>query len=254
MGIDIRLPNITATDTDGKMSQMQSYMHQLVEQLNWALTSVDNAIQGNTANVSVASQKGQNSEEDAINTFNSIKALIIKSADIVHAYEESMRTEYNGEYIAVSDFGTYLAETNQTVFANSQYAERNYANVQTVTAQGKMLGELETYVNDTKAYIKSGYLYDDEAGNPIYGVEIGQTTKTKKDGEEEKEVFNGFARVIANRLSFYDECNNEVAYISENKLCIKYATIASATITETIQIKNYKVDTRDGIAFTWVGG
>ena len=29
--IDIRLPNITATDTEGKMSQMQSYMHQLVE-------------------------------------------------------------------------------------------------------------------------------------------------------------------------------------------------------------------------------
>jgi hypothetical protein len=49
MGIDIRLPNITATDTEGKMAQMQSYMHQLVEQLNWALATVDNAIQGNTA-------------------------------------------------------------------------------------------------------------------------------------------------------------------------------------------------------------
>ena len=254
MGIDIRLPNITATTTEGQMSQMQSYMHQLVEQLNWALASVDNAIQGNTANVSVTSQKGQNSEEDAINTFNSIKALIIKSADIVHAYEESMRTGYNGEYIAVSDFGTYLAETNQTVIENSRYAERNYANVQTVTAQGKMLGELETYVNDTKAYIKSGYLYDDEAGNPIYGVEIGQTTKTKKDGEEEKEEFKGFARVIANRLSFYDESDTEVAYISDRKLFIKYATIESATITDSVQIKNYKVDTRDGIAFTWVGG
>ena len=254
MGIDIRLPNITATDTEGKMSQMQSYMHQLVEQLNWALATVDNAIQGNTANVSVASQKGQNSEEDAVNTFNSIKALIIKSADIVHAYEESMRTEYNGEYIAVSDFGAYLAETNVTIEENSQYAEKNYANVQTVTAQGAMLGDLQTYVNDTKAYIKSGYLKDDKDGNPIYGVEIGQTTKTKKDGEEEKEVFKGFARVISNRLSFYDESDNEVAYISDNKLCIKYATIERATFTDVVQIKNYKVDTRDGLAFTWVGG
>lgn len=254
MGINIRLPNITATDTDGKMSQMQSYMHQLVEQLNWALASVDNAIQGNTSNVVMASQKGQNSEEDAVSTFNSIKALIIKSADIVHAYEESMRTEYNGEYIAVSDFGTYLAETNSTVEANSKYAEANYANVQTVTAQGNMLGDLQTYVNDTKAYIKSGYLYDDKAGNPIYGVEIGQTTKTKKDGEEEKEEFKGFARVIANRLSFYDEGNNEVAYISDRNLFIKYATIESATFTDAVQIKNYKLDTRDGLAFTWVGG
>ena len=70
--IDIRLPNITATDTEGKMSQMQSYMHQLVEQLNWALATVDNAIQGNTANVVMTAQNGSKSEENAVDTFNSI--------------------------------------------------------------------------------------------------------------------------------------------------------------------------------------
>jgi hypothetical protein len=251
--IDIRLPNITATDTEGKMSQMQSYMHQLVEQLNWALATVDNAIQGNTANVVMTSQKAQNSEEEAVNTFNSIKALIIKSADIVKAYEETMKTEFNGEYIAVSDFGTYLAETNRTVEENSRYAIENFANVQTVTKQGATLGELETYVNDTQAYIKSGHLRDDEDGNPIYGIEIGQTTKIK-EGEEEKEKFRGFARVIANRLAFYDENDKEVAYISDRKLYVTEATFVNATFKETILFGNYKADASDGLAFTWIGG
>ena len=253
MGANIRLPNITAKDTEGKMTQMQSYMHQLVEQLNWALSTVDNAIGGNTPNVVMTAQSGSKSEEDAVSTFNSIKALIIKSADIVQAYEESMKTEYNGEYVAVSDFGTYLAKTNSTVEENSKYAIANFANVQTVTEQGKALGALETYVNDTKAYIKTGYLYDDKSGNPIYGVEIGQTVKTK-EGEEEKETFRGFARFIANRLSFYDENSNEVAFISDRKLYVTDASFVNATFSGTIRCGGYKVDTSEGLAFTWFGG
>ena len=130
--IDIRLPNITATDTEGKMSQMQSYMHQLVEQLNWALATVDNAIQGNTANVSVTSQNGSNSEEEAVDTFNSIKALIIKSADIVTAYEDVMRQDFNGEYVAVSDFGTYKENTTREIVDTSTKVDNIFTNVQSI--------------------------------------------------------------------------------------------------------------------------
>lgn len=238
--IDIRLPNITATDTEGKMSQMQSYMHQLVEQLNWALSTVDNAIQGNTSNVVVASQNGSNSEEEAVNTFNSIKALIIKSADIVKAYEESMKTEFNGEYIAVSDFGTYLSQTNKTVEDNSRYAVENFANVQTVTAQGKTLAWLENETRTTEAYIKRGHLDDDENGNAIYGVEVGQS---------ENGGFKRFSRFTAGRLSFYDGDSNEVAYISKNKLYVR-----DATFLGTVLFRNYKADTSDGLAFTWLEG
>ena len=231
MGIDIRFPNITATDTEGKMSQMQSYMHQLVEQLNWALSTVDNAIQGNTANVAMTSQKAQNSEEEAVNTFNSIKALIIKSADIVQAYEETIREELKGEYVAVSDFGTYTQETNLAIEKSSTRIEEVYTNVQTIGED----------VKTTNAYIKRGYLGDDKQGNAVYGIAVGETNE---DGE-----YKQYAWFTSSKLSFFDGGGNEVAYISKNRLYI-----TDATFLGTVQFGGYKADTSDGLAFTWIGG
>ena len=238
MGIDIRLPNITATDTEGKMSQMQSYMHQLVEQLNWALSTVDNAIQGNTANVVMASQNGSNSEEDAVNTFNSIKALIIKSADIVTAYEESIKESFKGEYVAVSDFGTYTQKTDLAIEKSSKDITEVYTNVQTIGED----------VKTTNAYIKRGYLGDDKQGNAVYGMAVGETNE---DGE-----YKDYAWFTADKIAFFGgggnyerEYKGEVAYISNKRLFI-----ADAIFLGTVQFGKYKADTSDGLAFTWIGG
>ena len=39
--INIRLPNITANPEQGQLLQVKSYLHQLVQELNWALTSIE---------------------------------------------------------------------------------------------------------------------------------------------------------------------------------------------------------------------
>jgi hypothetical protein len=214
------------------MSQMQSYMHQLVEQLNWALSTVDNAIQGNTSNVVMTAQNGSKSEENAVDTFNSIKALIIKSADIVQAYEETMREDFNGEYVAVSDFGTYTQKTDLAIETNSKGVTELYTNVQSIDKD----------VKETNAYIKRGYLFDDDNGKAVYGVEVGETNA--EDGKYSK-----YARFIADRLSFFDANGNEVAYIGKNRLYI-----TDATFLGSVQFGDYKADSSDGLAFLWIGG
>ena len=230
MGIDIRLPNITATDTDGKLSQMQSYMHQLVEQLNWALATVDNAISGNTSNVVMTSQNSSKSDEKAIDTFNSIKALIIKSADIVTAYEETMREDFNGEYVAVSDFGTYTEKTDLAIETNSKGISELYTNVQTIGSD----------VKETNTYIKRGYIGDDKAGNAVYGIAVGETNDSG--------VYKQYAWFTAGKLSFFDGSGNEVAYISSNRLYI-----TDAVFLGNVQVGGYIMDTSDGVAFLWGG-
>lgn len=246
MGIEIRLPNITATDTEGKMSQMQSYMHQLVEQLNWALSTVDNAIGGNTSNVVMTSQSASKSEDNSVDTFNSIKALIIKSADIVTAYEGVMREDFNGEYVAVSDFGTYTQKTNLAIETNSKGVTELYTNVQNIGVETseKVTEDGAEDTRATNVYIKRGYLGDDDGGSAIYGIEIGE--KTSKNGVE---TFDGFARFTAGRLSFYDGGKDEVAYISQKKLYINEATFLG-----NVQLRGYVMDTSDGLAFLWNGG
>ena len=236
MSIDIRLPNINAPTTEGQMAQMQSYMHQLVQQLNWAFSTVAEAQSGNTSNIVIEKQGEEISPEEAENTFNSIKALIIKSSDIVKAYEETMKTEYNGEYIAVSDFGTYMEDTNRTIEENSKYTEERFGRVETIT------DGIESDIEETNAYIKRGLLgYHERLGKEVYGVAVGET--------DEDGVYNKYAWFIGEGLCLFDKNGNEKAYISQNKLYITDAVFLGAA-----QFGGYRADTTDGLAFTWVGG
>jgi hypothetical protein len=236
MSIDIRFPNINAQTTEGQMAQMQSYMHQLVEQLNWALNTVNNAQSGNASNIVIEKPREDISPEEAENTFNSIKALIIKSADIVSAYEQTIKTKYNGKYVAVSDFGTYMADTNRTIVENSQYTEEQFDRVETIT------DGLESEIKDTEAYIKRGLLgYHTRLKKDVYGIAVGQT--------DDNGVYKKYAWFIGEGLCLFDENGNEKAYISQNKLYI-----TDAVFLGTAQFGGYKADTTDGLAFTWVGG
>ena len=86
MGIDIRLPQIQGSDKE-QLSQIRSYLFQLATQLQWALSN------GDTSSSTVVKetpkslyQSSEGNQKGAQATFDSIKALIIKSADIVDAY------------------------------------------------------------------------------------------------------------------------------------------------------------------------
>ena len=236
MNIDIRLPNINAQTTEGQMAQMQSYMHQLVQQLNWAFSTVTDAQSGNASNIVIDKPSEEISPEEAEDTFNSIKALIIKSADIVRAYEKTMKTEYNGEYVAVSDFGTYMADTNRVIEENSQYTNEQFTKVETI------IDGIESDVTESNAYIKRGLLgYHTRLKKDVYGVAVGET--------DDNGNYKKYAWFISEGLCLFDENGNEKAYISQNKLYITDAVFLGAA-----QFGGYKADTTDGLAFTWVGG
>ena len=240
MSFDIRLPNLTATNPEAKFQQMQSYMYQLVQELNWALNTIETGSSSsqsvaNTSNKSVTTENGK----DAQASFNDIKALIIKSADIVSAYYEEMKERFDGQYVAESDFGTYVETTSAEINKTSTGVSELYTNLQQIITD---IDNLEHRLIDVNAYINSGLLYTDDAGVPIYGLEVGQ--RNVIDGVE---VFNKYARFISNRLSFYDENDTEVAYVSDYKLYI-----TNAEITGSLKLGRYVIDTSDGLTIKWV--
>jgi len=244
MSATFRLPNITATNDSGKLAQMQSYMYQLVEQLNWALSNVEAAAGGAVVPTVRLQQGDAISSKDAENTFNAIKALIIKSADIVMAYEQTIMTHFEGKYFAQSDFGTFIEETKRSIEENSKVVNEVYTNVQRIT-NSEGTGSLDILEDDTRitnAYIKRGLLGYDSNGNAVYGVEVGETAE---DG-----TFMKCARFIADRLSFFDAFGSEVAYIGAGCLYV----LGKSVFLGEIQLGGYKSDTTDGLAFTWIGG
>lgn len=221
MNMEIRYPNITARDEAGQLLQVKSYLHQLVGQLNWAMKTIESG-----SSTSVVDSKGNplatgtTTKEDPATSFNQIKALIIKSADIVNAYYEKINARLEGIYVAESDFGVYAEQTSQEIEANSTAIEQFYTELQQVITD---IESVEHTLIEVNAHIKSGLLYYDEEGMPVYGLEIGQ--RSEIDGEE---VFNKYARFTSEKLSFYDSNDNEVAYISDKKLYITHVEVTGS--------------------------
>lgn len=244
MNANIRYPNISGGSEAAQLLQVKSYLHQLVDQLNMTLKDVERgAATSTSAAVSgVVSQK-TDTGATAQSTFNAIKALIIKSADIVNAYYDEINTRLEGVYVAESDFGDYAQKTTQDIEANSESIKQLFTNVQTVVSRVEGIAGQTIEAN---AYINSGLLYTDENSVPVYGVEIGQTVEI--DGVK---TFDKFARFTADKLSFYDQNGSEVAYVSDKKLYINHVQVTGTFVLggfeDTVQ--------GDGSVVTkWIGG
>ena len=240
MSIGIRLPNINAPTEAGRLEQMRSYLYQMSEQLNWALKNLEKGI-SNTDTIVHKLESGSsgNTPEVAQKNFASVKALIIKSADIVNSYYQTISEKLKGEYEALSDYGTFKEETVAEFEKTSKAFTEKFENIQTI------ISELEDFKDETikaNAYIKSGLL-DEDANGPIYGLEIGQETTI--GGEK---VFDKFARFTSDKLSFYNTNGTEVAYISDFKLFI-----TNAEILGSLFHGGYEEDSSDGIAYIWRG-
>lgn len=223
MSANLRFPNINGKNDAEKLVQVQSYLYQLVQQLNWALDNVGGSVAGRQA-VEFSKASGSIVESEEVQAaFNDIKSLIIKSADIVNAYYESINSRLKGVYVAQSDFGTYIEQTEATIGVNSTNIAQLYSNIQQIITD---IENLEHSSVEANAYINSGLLYYDEDGAPVYGLEVGQ--RNEIDGVE---VFNKFARFTSSKLSFYDSNGNEVAYIGDKKLYITHVEI-TGSLTE----------------------
>ena len=237
--VDIRLPNINGKTTEQQMAQIRSYLYQMVEQLNWALNTIDTDNMTENRNI-VVSKSDSMTELEAQSTFNAIKSLIIKSADIVTAYQEEFNKTFSGEYVAKSDFGTYMNTTMQELDISPDAIKQSFTDIQTIESD---VDGINDSLVDVTAHIKTGKLYEDDDGSPVYGVEVGQ-----KDIVDGVEVFNKYARFTSSRLSFYDQNGTEVSYISDYKLYI-----TNVVIMGNLWIGKYVMDTSIGIAFKWIG-
>lgn len=242
-GITIQTPHITAGNDRERLMQIQSYLYQMAQQLQWAFDTIQVSGGGdqtlsrqNQAHIAAPAQ-------NPTATFAGIKDLIIKSADIVNAYYQEISNRLEGVFVAQSDFGTYTEQTSQEIQENSTNINQLFTNTRILS------DTVEEIYNSTlaaNAYIKTGLLAEKEDGTPIYGLEVGQTNSV--DGEL---FFDKFARFTADRLSFFDRNDIEVAYISDYHLHITNASISGTlTLMDQFEIScdNASVD------FNWMGG
>lgn len=151
--VNLRLPNINGANEREKLAQMQSYLYQLVEQLQFALNTVESSTPDSPVKSQMPVRVIQSSPvammsldrglSDDQATFQAIKPLIIKSADIVNAYYEEINRRLESIYVARSDFGTFMEETSQEISETSTDITRAFSNIQTIVSE---IGTIDTNV------------------------------------------------------------------------------------------------------------
>lgn len=234
--IDIRQPSITAKTETEQLLQIRSYLYQLAQQLQWAFGSISEGA-GQRTYVNSQANTSANGDDtiDGPKTFAKLKNLIIKSADIVEAYRTEITKTLIGKYVAASEFGTFREQTMAAITETDKNVTQNYSHIQRIETN---VEGLESGIRQMNAYIRTGFLYEEQDGTARYGVEIGE--EAEKDGAK---AFQKFARLTSDRLSFFDQNEIEVAYISDRKLYITSAQVqeieAKRVTIQSMEIGDY---------------
>lgn len=159
-------------------------------------------IEENSTSIGRAFTNIQTIDTDLQGVFTDVQAVDDKLSKEVSGIKQSAENTTKALSKSINDTEKELSESIDDV--NTELGKKIKAVAQKVDA-----------ILTVNAYIKSGLLYYNDEQLPIYGVEVGQTNNVNG-----VDVFKKFARFTADRLSFYDQNNKEVAYISDYKLYI----------------------------------
>ncbi len=221
---------------------LYSYLYRMSEKLNLALRELSpQAIERTITEITRKSEEGQGkSRERAIHeTYRQLKGLITSTANTVREEMDVLEEGLKGEYLAISDFGTYQEQMSADMVATARDVVLGYgydAKLSTVDNKADQLAaslsslnaafqKLDTYNTHTEQYIKAGLLYFDENNIPRYGVAVGENLTTIVQNGQEVLRREGLAATFtSDRMSFWQN-GIEVAYVSNNKLYIRVVEI-----------------------------
>ena len=211
--VEIRLPELSGGSEKEQLRRVQSYLYTLAQQLQFAFDTITREqTQAAAAKTAQPESRGEGTN------FAAVKALILKSAQITEHFQQAVEQKLSGLYVAQSQFGSFRQETEAAITANSQSIQQKFTQLQQLEAA---MAGLESAVREVSATIRTGLLAQTPEGGSIYGVEIGQ-----QEWEDGVIRFRKYTRLTAQKLSFYDNNDVEVAYISDRRLYVTAATMA----------------------------
>ena len=180
MSVNFRYPNISAATEREQLAQIKSYLHQLVEQLNYALPSVG---EGSAGSQTYTVQGAEMSYYD-------LRSLILQELHEVQTTFEQLSARFETDYVKTAGWSPKMhlaTDKNGIVTEVDNSVEVNQAVVKAL-GEAKESGDFdgadgytpvkgtdyftEEEINDTAGRAASKITFTmDEAGNLYYEVE-----------------------------------------------------------------------------------
>lgn len=248
--IVLQPPALRGTEAE-KLDQVYRYLFRLSEELNNALNASQD-IPGRVMKTQSGSEAGRVVQQPGSNAqMDDLRALIIKTADIVNRRVDKLVTELGSEIEAVSeDYGSFkqdidrrIEETAEATIEQFDFSER------IVGVESSVVDGVTEYRIASLGYIKRGIIGFDDGGFPVYGIAVGEELSEKtvvRDGVEYSVVdtAKNLATYTADGIYFW--VNGVVrAYFSNEKL---YVT--RIEVTDGITIGDFVIDLKDGSELT----
>lgn len=249
--INFPMPPTLRGDEAAKLGQMHTWMFQLAEQLNVALNSIDS---GNMTEIARQALEGTSAKQALSEDLNSqreqLKALIIKTADIVRNEFDAQYKQFQSDYVAQSEFGVYQENVTRQIEDTAHGTVENYAADINLESYLKDSVDFSQWKAETNGFIRKGYIYEED-GVPVLGIAIGQDIITGyiKDGIEQFDVSNSNLGFFTSKgLEFYVNGLKVATFTNEAML------ITDAKISGKLTIGNWEISQHKGLTFKWIGG
>ncbi|MDO4861750.1 MAG: hypothetical protein Q3984_03680 [Eubacteriales bacterium] len=155
---------------------MRDYLVRLAQSLEQVGGS-DVAAAKAATNAAKAAQ--EQAAQEVRSTANSLKALIIKTADEITEYTDTRVENFESLYVAKSDYGTYYNQIETQVEQTARDTVETYHYTEAI-------GELNAYLTDLNGQIRRGVIEDPETHEVHLGIAISEqlsfTGQTQTEG------------------------------------------------------------------------
>ncbi|GFI61258.1 hypothetical protein IMSAG049_00415 [Clostridiales bacterium] len=208
MAINLSSPPALAGNADEQLQRMRSYVFRIVEDLNIGLRDMN--AQGILMEIDRALSSNADAEEnrELLSAHNNIRSLIIKTADFAMSNSEEFKKTLRSEYAAISDFGEIAEKLENEITANSEGLTQLFRYTSGIRSE---FGDFST---TSEQYIKTGLLYLDDSGAPVYGVGVGNlSTKIDVNGQTVLDRRNLLTTTTADEIAFWNN-GSKIAYIN----------------------------------------
>lgn len=289
--MNISAPPMLNGSITNQVSALYTYLYSMSEQLNVAIQSINDNTVEVTESISGSGYTGNSADRvtAAGGEYESLKALIIKSADEVNetitvldkqirqdvddVYEtkdnvdekvtgaiDDLQKIVASTYVASSEFGTYTEQLNTLEEYTREGRREQYEYNSALSADMENLKtSFEQYIVETSGYIKYGIVEYDGAV-PCFGIAVGQNLTTETvtvDGVDYDRILEKDFRAVftATALKFYMN-STLVAYMSNERLHIVSAEVDNISISQQMILGDEWIQYKsaDGLIIEYIGG
>lgn len=243
-------PMLTGSATE-QVAQMRTYLYQLAERLNVALTELEKQTEQVTEQAAAAVTA---TEEKSGNEYTALRDLIIKTADTVIVVRDEITNTLKSEYVAQSDYGSYYEQIEASVKQTAESVLTEYDYDAKIEAVSDSLNDLSDWTAHVEGYIRQGIIGEDSNGLPIIGIAIGQNLRSLG-----KQTVNGIEYDLLDETqscAFYTSTGisfrlggKEVAYLTNEREFITDLQVGS-----TLTVGKWLTTTAGGYTIKWIGG